>query len=301
MLSADSVYIQCQKNITNFFPENIDYCSISLDKLSCFDKIYQSNDTTDLMMMRKMNMRNFKANYLYLCSYNDFIKEKLNCFEAVEKCVPGDCSLSATCLYGNIKNCSLKYAMIVSKTYFTLKSNVCLFTNEHFKLKPFYGPEMHCYPALKKPSGNATVKLGENYEYFCKRFDRESVFQCIEKSLADSKADLADDNYISKAKDFFRQRSEVCLYFSSPLYKTCSSVDVLSCQRDLSKTEALRKPYDELLSSYATCVYDKYKTCDETLAKTIKYNLEGISKATKLSLSFLFLVSQVAIILSQFW
>ena len=84
-LSAESVYIQCLKNITNFFPENIDYCSISLDKLSCFDKIYQSNDTTDLMMMRKMNMRNFKANYLYLCSYNDFIKEKLDCFEAAEK------------------------------------------------------------------------------------------------------------------------------------------------------------------------------------------------------------------------
>ena len=176
---------------------------------------------------------------------------------------------------------------------------MCIFTNEHFKLKPFYGPEMHCYPALKKPSGTAAVKLGENYEYFCKRFDRESVFQCIEKSLADSKSDLADDNYISKAKEFFRQRSELCNYFSSPLYKTCSSVDVSSCQRDLSKADALRKPYDELLSSYATCVYDKYKTCDETLAKTIKYNLE--SKATKLSLSFLFLVSQVAIILLQFW
>lgn len=300
-MSPDQDLMQNREEICHFFTGNFSNC---VEK-----NIYDSKNIIDQIIVRNINIKNFKTNFAYVCSkFNDMAGENLTCISNVDKCFnfkPEDLSLTCfndiiPCIYKTILVCSKKAAMMFSKVLTNIKSTACKLSSNRYNLKPFYGPELDCYPKVQASSGTAAAKLGQNYKYFCDKFQKATVSQCIEDNLLTMKNDkLLDDDYIKKVKEFFRQRVHLCEYFSRYNHQTCSSLNVLSCQEDLYKTDALSKPFDVLLRSYAGCVYDKYKTCNATLAKMIKYNLTGNkSNSVHFSAPLLFTLSQLALIIT---
>lgn len=304
----DSELLKCLVNI----PEIQDLkqiCQFYTGSFSnCIEKnIYDSKHLLDQIIARNINIKNFKKSIAYICSKSDVMAgENLTCISNVNKCFKfksEDISLKCfndliPCIYKTILACSLKGAMLFSKVLTNIKSTACKLSSNRYNLKPFYGPELDCYPNVQASSGTAAAKLGLNYKYFCDNFQKETVSQCIEDNLLKNHT-LLDDDYTKKAKEFFRQRSHLCEYFSRYNPQTCSSLNVLSCQEDLYQTEALSKPFDVLLRSYAGCVYDKYKTCNATLAKIIKYNLIGNkSNSVHFSAPLLFILSQFSLIIT---
>lgn len=292
--------LQQSQQMCDFFKKNFSNC---VEK-----NIYDSEKLMDQLIVRNINIKNLKNFFAYVCSKVDTLTgENLACISKIKTCMINLENLSLKCfndiipcVYKTMLSCSPKGAMIFSKALTMVKSSACKLSSYRYNLEPFYGPDLDCYPKVKTSSGIAAANLGLNYMFFCNKFNKENVSQCIEDNLLSMKKHTTLDNdYTQKVKEFFRQRSNLCEYLTRLKPKTCSSLNALSCQEDLYKHDSLTKPFDVLLRSYADCVYEKYKTCDTNLAKIIKRNLIGNkSNSLQFSVPLVCILSQLALVIT---
>lgn len=295
----DSVVEGCANIFATNKAENpMQYCS------GCLNVIYRSGIINDPLFNKNIDVRRLNESFNFLCShFNTTSKQLSTCYKRFIDCANSkfrqlkNCYDVIPCLKEGLTFCTHDFIDIVSKALMMSRTYGCVLSSQHFKLTPFYGPELHCYPKVQDSSGLSATKLGQNYQYFCSKFTNGEVSECIiETKLTPGSSPVVDAAYIENTKKFFRGRSMLCKYFSETNdNKTCASIDVSSCQNSLWKKELMLKPFDDLLKIYAQCAYDKYKPCSPSLAQVIKFNLDGIQSNDAMSSGYSLIIFSITI------